>query len=188
MYLSGPCERKRRPQCLGSSEMARCSCTDTGLNDTEPRRKRGTKVCDAAGTGPAFCPGRARDHRNLHGVRDILQTKGLAPPPSLASSTFLACFAQRKPQALQSVLGPRGPFLHSGESVLPHVTQTRCEADGTCFLVFFLAGSSCSPSWKPAASRFRVTELGFVTVGSVRLEPLVAVGRRMAGVVPGGMT
>lgn len=84
-------------------------------------------------------------------LRDIHQTTMLAPP-SPASSDLLACLAQRNPHALQSVLGPRGPcikpvgklrehlkqtrtFLHSGESVLPHVTQTRWEVGRVCFLV-----------------------------------------------------
>lgn len=36
-------------------------------------------------------------------------------------SVFFVRFAQRSPQALQSVLGPVGPFRHSGESTRPHV-------------------------------------------------------------------
>ncbi len=36
-------------------------------------------------------------------------------------SVFLMRFAQRSPQALQSVLGPVGPLRHSGESVRPQV-------------------------------------------------------------------
>ena len=32
---------------------------------------------------------------------------------------------------------------------------------------FFLAGSSCSPSWKPATSKLRVTGLGFAADDSV---------------------
>lgn len=32
---------------------------------------------------------------------------------------FFSFFAHRKPQALHRVLGPLGPFLHSGESRVP---------------------------------------------------------------------
>lgn len=32
---------------------------------------------------------------------------------------FFSFFAQRSPQALQSVLGPLGPLRHSGESITP---------------------------------------------------------------------
>lgn len=44
-------------------------------------------------------------------LRDIYQTAVLAPPPSPASSDLFTCLAQRKPHALQSVLGPRGPYI-----------------------------------------------------------------------------
>ena len=37
----------------------------------------------------------------------------------LAVFRFFSFLAQRKPQALHSVFGPLGPFLHSGESSVP---------------------------------------------------------------------
>ena len=138
-------------------------------------------------------PSRTQGHRS----------EGRMSNRGVDSTTFArvvepACFAQRRPQALQSVFGPSGPFLHSGESVLPHVTQTRCKVDGTCFLVwcmwcqilvvsighrtqhtFFLTGPSCSPAWKPAASKFRVMGLGFVAVDSVQYK--TASGGRSTG-------
>jgi len=69
----------------------------------------------------------------------------LVSPASAASSYLRTFFAHRRPQALHNVFGPRGPynpeklvgdrrskrwtkltFLHSGESVRPHVLQICC--------------------------------------------------------------
>lgn len=37
---------------------------------------------------------------------------------------FLVFLAHRRPQALHRVFGPFGPFLHSGDSKVPHPVQT----------------------------------------------------------------
>lgn len=42
---------------------------------------------------------------------------GVAPEPLLFF--FFSFLAHLRPQALQSVLGPAGPFRHSGESSVP---------------------------------------------------------------------
>lgn len=39
--------------------------------------------------------------------------------PRFTNCLFFSFLAQRRPQALQSVLGPLGPFLHSGDSRVP---------------------------------------------------------------------
>jgi hypothetical protein len=52
-----------------------------------------------------------------------LEPLGLSPLCCASNSFFLHCFANNKPQALQRVLGPVGPFLHSGVSVAEQQRQ-----------------------------------------------------------------
>lgn len=44
---------------------------------------------------------------------------GVAWEPLLSLLRFFSFLAHRRPQALQSVLGPLGPLRHSGESSVP---------------------------------------------------------------------
>src|SRR4051794_26530585 len=49
------------------------------------------------------------------------------PPPPPEASFFLFFFAQRRPHALQSVLGPLGPLRHSGILMYLDYCQLNCQ-------------------------------------------------------------
>jgi hypothetical protein len=65
-----------------------------------------------------ICPLRhSRNHNRIVLARTYTTTPGAVAWP--LPGFFFSFFAQRSPHALHSVLGPVGPFRHSGESSVP---------------------------------------------------------------------
>lgn len=72
------------------------------------------------------------DRHHCLSSSDVLQAAPSAPP--MDPRTCLFFFAQRRPQALQRVFGPRGPLRHSGESTVPQSRHTKSPSSTRCFL------------------------------------------------------
>lgn len=75
-----------------------------------------------------------------------------------SSPPSLRLFANLRPQALQSVFEPLGPFLHSGLSVTKHTSHMRLESDG--------GGCACPVARaKPGNGSFGGERFGLFLVG-----------------------